>query len=83
MLNVLAHAQEALLADLDRVCAVVSEQGCINVTSEFCEIAEALNGAPNVLLDIFGSEKGAFTRTPIGAPAGHSVSQPRLRQSSG
>ena len=67
MLNVLAHAQEAMLGDLDRVRAVVSVRGYINVTPDFCEIAEALNGASRVLLEIFGEEKGAHTRTAIGA----------------
>lgn len=67
MLNVLSHAREALDGDLSRVQAVVSVRGYINVTPEYKGIAEALNGASQALLAIFGDEIGSHTRTAMGA----------------
>lgn len=66
-LNVIAHAREALGGDLSRIEAVVSVRGYVNVTPGFSQIAEVVNGASQVILDIFGAEIGAHCRTAVGA----------------
>lgn len=66
-LNVLAHARAALDGDLGRVQAVAQVRGYVNVTPDFTMIAEAVNGASKLLLDVFGPEIGAHCRTAVGA----------------
>ncbi len=66
-LNVLAHAKEALDGDLSRIEAVARLRGYVNVAPDFHQIAEAVNGASQLILDIFGPQIGAHCRTAIGA----------------
>jgi hypothetical protein len=66
-LNVLAHAHAALDGDLDRIAAVAYLRGYVNVTPDFDQIAEVVNGASQVILDVFGPEIGAHCRTAVGA----------------
>lgn len=66
-LNVLAHASAALDGDLDRIAAVAYLRGYVNVAPDFDQIAEVVNGASQVMLDVFGPEIGAHCRTAVGA----------------
>lgn len=66
-LNVLSHARVALDGDLDRIEAVAYVRGYVNATPDFDQIAEVVNGASELLLEIFGPEAGAHCRTAIGA----------------
>ena len=66
-LNVLAQARAALDGDLSRVEAVTQVRGYVSVAPGFDKIAEVVNGASQVILDIFGEEIGAHCRTAIGA----------------
>ena len=53
-LNMLAHARKALDGDLDRVRDIVNVRGFINIDPDFIQVAETLNGASEVLIEIFG-----------------------------
>ena len=53
--------------DLLRIKGVITVRGYINVTDDFSEIAEAMNGASRLLLDVLGPLIGAHTRTAVGA----------------
>jgi enamine deaminase RidA (YjgF/YER057c/UK114 family) len=64
-LNVLAHAKAALDGDLDRIAEVVFLRGYVNVAPGFHDISQTVNGASDVMADIFGSA-GAHARTAIG-----------------
>jgi enamine deaminase RidA (YjgF/YER057c/UK114 family) len=64
-LNVLAHAKAALDGDLDRIAEVVYLRGYVNVAPGFHEISQAVNGASDLMADIFGPA-GAHARTAIG-----------------
>lgn len=66
-LNVLTHARVALDGDLSRIEAVAQMRGYVNVTPDFIEIAEAVNGASKLFLDVFGPHVGAHCRTAVGA----------------
>lgn len=66
-LNVIAHARAALDGNLGRIEAVAYVRGYVNTTPEFTQIAEVVNGASQVILDIFGPETGAHCRTAAGA----------------
>ena len=65
VLNVLAAARRALDGDLDRIEEIVKIKGYINVDPDFTRISETLNGASELLIDIFG-EPGRHARTAIG-----------------
>lgn len=65
VLNVLAAAEKALDGDLDRVAEIVKVRGYVNVDPEFTQIAETLNGASELLVEVFG-EAGRHARTAIG-----------------
>lgn len=64
-LNVLAHARAALEGDLDRIAEVVCLRGYVNVAPNFIEISQSVNGASDLMAEIFGAA-GAHTRTAIG-----------------
>jgi len=64
-LSVVAQIRSALTDDLSvlRVCSV---QGFVHADSEFAEHAEVINGASNLLVEVFG-DKGRHSRTAVGA----------------
>ena len=64
-LNVLAQARITPGGDLDRIAEVVCLRGYVNVAPEFTEIAQAVNGASDLMIDVFG-DAGAHTRTAVG-----------------
>ena len=55
----------ALGADLDRIAEVVCLRGYVNVVPEFTQIAQVVNGASELMIEVFG-EAGAHTRTAVG-----------------
>ncbi len=65
-LNVLAVARRALDGDLDRVDMVMKLKGYVNATPDFTEIPQVVNGASELMIDVFG-EAGRHARTAIGA----------------
>ena len=64
-LNVLAHAKAALDGDLDRIAEVVYLRGYVNVAEGFFDISQVVNGASDLMVEIFGPA-GAHARTAIG-----------------
>jgi enamine deaminase RidA (YjgF/YER057c/UK114 family) len=65
-LNVLAQVRAAL-GTLDRVARVVQVQGFVNAVPEFGEHPAVLNGASDLLVELFGREAGAHARYAVGA----------------
>jgi enamine deaminase RidA (YjgF/YER057c/UK114 family) len=64
------------LGDLDRVTGIVKMGGFINADSDFTELPYVLNGASDLLVEIFGEKKGIHARSAIGVstlPGGASV----------
>jgi enamine deaminase RidA (YjgF/YER057c/UK114 family) len=64
VINVLAHAHAAL-GDLDRVKQVVRLGGFFNVESSFEALPQAMNGASNLVAELFG-DQGRHARTTVG-----------------
>jgi len=64
-LNVLAQARAALPNGLDDIVSVVNLRGFVAATPDFVRIAEVVNGASDLMVEIFG-EAGAHTRTAVG-----------------
>ena len=63
-INILAQAQAAL-GDLDRVVRLVRLGGFFNVASSFDALPQAMNGASDLMADVFG-ERGRHARTTVG-----------------
>ena len=64
-LNVLAQAREALDGDLDHITRVVNLKGYVNAMPDFTAISAVVNGASEVMIDLFG-DAGQHTRTALG-----------------
>ncbi|HEM47025.1 MAG TPA: RidA family protein [Alphaproteobacteria bacterium] len=64
-LDILA-AVKLYLGDLDRVRRVVKLQGFVNATPEFEEHPQVLNGASDLMVEVFG-DRGVHARSVLGA----------------
>ena len=67
-LNVLAQAAALLDGDLDRIIRVVKLFGLVNCAPDFDQQAQVMNGASDLMVDIFG-EAGRHARAAVGTPA--------------
>ena len=65
-LNVLAQLKEACGGDLDRVRKVVKLNGFVNCLPEFGEQPHVINGASELMIEVFG-EMGRHARAAVGA----------------
>jgi hypothetical protein len=54
------------LADLDRIMAWLLLSGMVDVAPGFTQTTNVINGCSDLLLEVFGSEVGAHTRTAVG-----------------
>jgi enamine deaminase RidA (YjgF/YER057c/UK114 family) len=68
ILNLLASLK-AELGELDRVARVVKLLVMVNSAPDFAEQPVVANGASNVLLEIFGRERGEHARSAVGMGA--------------
>ena len=64
-LNVLAQARVALEGDLDRIVSIVKLGGYVNSTSDFTEHPQVINGASDLMVEIF-DDRGKHTRFAVG-----------------
>lgn len=64
-INILAHLRVACDGNLDRVKQVVKLMGLINCVPTFTRLPEVLDGASNLLIEVFG-EKGQHARYVAG-----------------
>lgn len=74
-LNIIAQVKAACGGDLDRVQRVVRLGGFVNSTPDFTDQPEVINGASNLMVDVFG-DKGKHSRAAVSAgslPRGVSV----------
>ncbi len=67
-LNLLAQVREAAGGDLDRVKQVVKLGGFVNSTPDFTDQPEVVNGASDLMVDVFG-DKGKHARFALSAGA--------------
>jgi len=63
-LNVLAQAKAAV-GDLDRIAQVIKLTGFVNATADFIDHPQVINGASDLLVEIFG-DNGRHTRAAVG-----------------
>jgi enamine deaminase RidA (YjgF/YER057c/UK114 family) len=74
-LNILAHLKNACGGDLDRVKCVLRVGGFVNCTPEFTDMPQVVNGASDLMVEVFG-DAGKHARAAVGVaslPLGVSV----------
>ena len=74
-LNILAHLRVACGGDLDRVRRIVRLGGFVNCTPEFTDMPQVVNGASDLMVEVFG-DIGRHARAAVGVsslPAGVAV----------
>lgn len=64
-LGVLAVLRD-FIGDLDRVTRVVKVLGMVNATPEFADHPRVINGCSDLLIEVFGEERGRHARTAVG-----------------
>jgi enamine deaminase RidA (YjgF/YER057c/UK114 family) len=64
VLNALFHLK-SLLGDLEKIIKIIKITGYVNSDENFTEHPKVINGASDLLINIFG-EKGKHTRVAIG-----------------
>ncbi len=64
VLSVLSTVKSAI-GDLERIVRVVRLFGMVNATPDFTEHPQVINGASELLIDVFG-ERGVHTRAAVG-----------------
>ena len=75
-LNLIAALRQALNSDLDRVTACLRIGGFVNCTPDYPFVPHVINGASDLMHEIFGTNIAAHARTAIGVmqlPRGASV----------
>lgn len=61
------HTQKkALNGDLDRIAQVAKLKGYVNATDDLNEVAAVVNGASELMVEVFGVERGSHARTVAG-----------------
>jgi enamine deaminase RidA (YjgF/YER057c/UK114 family) len=68
-LNLIAQAQVACSGDLDRVVRVIKLGGFVNCTPDFTDLPKVVNGASDLMVEVFGASIGVHARVAIGAPS--------------
>jgi len=74
-LNLLAQLKVACNGDLDRVTRVVKLGGFVNATPDFTEPPQVINGASDLIVDIFGDagRHARFAVATASLPSGAAV----------
>ncbi|GHD50533.1 hypothetical protein GCM10017083_23870 [Thalassobaculum fulvum] len=67
-INLIAQAKAACDGDLDRVVRVVKVGGFVNCVDGYTEQPEVVNGASDLMVDVFG-DKGRHSRFAVGTNA--------------
>ena len=64
-LNILAQLRAACGGDLDRVRRIVRVGGFVNCTAEFTDMPQVVNGASDLMVEVFG-DAGRHARAAVG-----------------
>ncbi len=67
-INVISQLKDACDGDLDRVRRVVKLVGFVNATASFADHPKVINGASDLMVDVFG-DKGRHARSAVASPS--------------
>jgi enamine deaminase RidA (YjgF/YER057c/UK114 family) len=65
-INIIAQIKEACDGDLDRVRRIVKLVGFVNAVPEFIDHPKVVNGASDVMVEVFG-DRGKHARSAVGS----------------
>jgi len=68
-INLLAQLRVACSGDLGKVQRVVKLGGFVNCTADFTDQPKVINGASDLMVEVFGAEIGSHARFAVGAPS--------------
>jgi enamine deaminase RidA (YjgF/YER057c/UK114 family) len=68
-LNLVSTMRHATGGDLDKVKRVVKLVGFVRCTEKFIDQPKVINGCSDLLVEIFGPEKGKHARSAVGTNA--------------
>ncbi len=68
-LNLIAQVRRACGGDLDKVKRVVKLGGFVNATPDFTDHPKVINGASDLMVEVFGPKAGAHARSAVGCPS--------------
>ena len=68
-INIIAQASVACKSDLDRIKRVVKLGGFVNSTNNFTEQPKVINGASDLVIEVFGEKIGQHARFAVSAPS--------------
>lgn len=68
-LNLIATLQQELDGDLDRVEQIVKLFGIVQSADDFHEQHKVVNGCSDLMVEVFGRERGQHARSAIGSNA--------------
>ena len=57
------------LGDLDRICAWLRVHGMVNCAPDFAHQPAVINGFSDLILSLYGTERGAHARSAVGMAA--------------
>lgn len=75
-MNLIAQVRRACEGDLDRVTRVVKLTGFVNCAPDFIDHPKVINGASDLMIEVFGPSIGPHARAAVGCaslPRGISV----------
>ncbi len=65
-INIISQLRDACGGDLDRVVRIVKVVGFVNAVPEFTDHPKVINGASDLLVEVFG-ERGKHARSAVGS----------------
>jgi len=68
-LHLIAQVKEALDGDLDRITRVIKLGGFVASMPEFTDQPKVVNGASDLMVEVFGEPVGQHARTAVGVAA--------------
>ena len=68
-INIIAQASVACKSDLNRIKRVIKLGGFVNSTNKFTEQPKVINGASDLMIEIFGQDIGQHARFAVSAPS--------------
>ena len=68
-LNLLAQLRVACGGNLDRVSRVLKLGGFVNCKASFTDMPKVINGASDLMAEVFGADIGSHARFAVGAPS--------------
>jgi len=68
-MNLLAQLRSACDGNLEKVTRVVKLGGFVNSTATFTDQPKVINGASDLMVEVFGPDVGSHARFAVGAPA--------------